>query len=111
MAMFASEIPEFLKFQYRNLVLTSIQEFRNSVSVLEPLVAAVTKGKCECVLKQNKHRVASSTLSFVPQKKILKTNKKEKNLTKSRTLLLTIVCSEISKCRFEESCCQHVIIT
>ena len=59
------------------------------------VVDAVTKGKCECVLKQNKHRLASSTLSFVPHKKMLKTNKKEKNLTKSRKQLLTNILSKI----------------
>ena len=35
---FASKIPEFPHFQYRNSVLSSISEYRNSVSVLEPLV-------------------------------------------------------------------------
>ena len=34
---FASKIPEFPHFQYRNSVLSSIPEYRNSVSVLEPI--------------------------------------------------------------------------
>ena len=34
----ASEIPEFPDFQYRNSVLSSIPEYRNSVLVLDALV-------------------------------------------------------------------------
>ena len=34
---FAPKIPEFPNFQYGNSVLSSIPEYRNSVSVLEPL--------------------------------------------------------------------------
>ena len=35
---FASKIPEFPNFQYRNSVLSPIPEYRNSVSVLDALV-------------------------------------------------------------------------